>query len=93
MERQKEVVLFKPADDRSANACPKCNTQMEQFDGADIKGRNHIGKYCPKCRWFIGARYAKGGPSRGRVDPKKYGKHEQKFEGRIRPKNMPRRSF
>jgi hypothetical protein len=86
MERQKEVVLFKPTDGPDPDACPKCRAHMEPFDGADIKGRNHRGKLCPKCRYFMGVRFDKSKPSRGRVDPKRYGQHEEKFEGRIRPK-------
>jgi hypothetical protein len=86
MERHKEVVLFKPTAGPDPDACPKCKAHMEDFDGADIKNRNHRGKLCPKCRWFIGVRYDKASRSRGRFDAKKYGKFEQKFEGRIRPK-------
>lgn len=94
MERHKEVVLFTPSKGLDKDACPKCKTHMEPFDGPDVKGVNHRGKLCPRCRYFIGVRSSKASGKRGgRFDPKKFGKFEDDFKGRIRPKNKPRRSF
>jgi hypothetical protein len=44
------------------------------------------GRLCPKCGWFIGVRF-KGQHGGGRIDPRKYGKSEEKFEGRVRKKD------
>ena len=86
MERR-EVVLFQPTAGPDKEACPKCRAHMEPFDGADIKGVNFRGLLCPKCSWFVGVRSTKGPHSGGHIDPKKYGKFEENFSGRIRTKN------
>lgn len=85
MELQKQVVLFQPTPGTDPDACPKCKTHMDPFDGADVKGINFRGNLCPKCGWFVGVRSK--GQHGGRIDPKKYGKFEEKFEGRIRTKD------
>jgi hypothetical protein len=86
METQKQVVLFQPTPGVDPEGCPKCKAHMEPFDGADVKDNNFKGRLCPKCGWFIGVRF-KGQHGGGRIDPRKYGKSEEKFEGRVRKKD------
>ena len=85
MERQNEVVLFQPTAGPDPDACPKCKAHMEPFDGADVKDVNYRGKLCSKCGWFVGVRSK--GQHGGRIDPKKYGKFEEQYSGRIRTKS------
>jgi hypothetical protein len=91
MELQKEVVLFQPTAGPDPDACPKCRSHMDPYDGADVKGINYRGKLCPKCSWFVGVR-SKGQHSGGHIDPRKYGKFEENFTGRIRTKDRFDRS-
>ena len=66
---------------RSINPCPKCRTEMRDFEGDDVAGKFFQGLRCPKCSWFKGFRLAgsgRGGPIRGRPGG------ESPFEGRIR---------
>jgi len=93
MERQNEVVLFKPTPGVDPDACPKCKTHMEPFDGADIKGINYRGKRCGKCGWFVGVKSTKGQHSGGHIDPRKYGKNEENFNGRVRTKERFEQSY
>ena len=92
MELQKQVVLFQPTSGPDPDGCPKCKAHMEPFDGADIKDTNYRGKLCPKCGWFVGVR-SKVKQGGGRIDPRKYGQFEEKFEGRFHKKDRSRENY